>query len=595
MLQKNFFYTIVLTLLSVVNIGVFAQPDAPTLECVSISETSANDNRLTWTNNHNCGPDFIATYIYESVSPTGPFTLKKTVNTPDQVFDQLTSPLPGSEIYYYLQVECASGVSATSDTISNFSPPSPNIIKASVSGGGVDIDWEAIVSSDITGYLIYKKGTQIFELVDTVYISELLDPSAPSYTDVFADPSIDALEYSISSLDFCGNSGAPQEDAAHTTIFLQAIHDSCTSKINLQWSPYLGWDSLAKFEIIKGFDVIDEVPGNVFSYEYTITSNDPTPLPFIINGIKDDNITNTNSNTIGVSLDIVTLPTYIYMTNASVVSPVNENQIQLQWVVSPDGSANDVYINRSLNGMDFSKAVDLGPLLIPPQTIDVDNSADTQRDAYYYTISAENECGVAVHSDTARTIFLSGQDNFNLSNTLSWNEFELKHGDIQQYILYRFLADGSLDPIAFFLPGEEMIFTDDVSGVDPANGNYCYKIECQYDLNLPGSMAPVPSIAFSNSFCLSQTSRIFVPTAFSPNGVNSVFKPEIVFPNSDDYNMIVLNRWGEKLFETNDPQMGWDGYVRGELAPQGVYPYVIEMVSTNGNQLLRKGTVLLLR
>jgi gliding motility-associated-like protein len=43
------------------------------------------------------------------------------------------------------------------------------------------------------------------------------------------------------------------------------------------------------------------------------------------------------------------------------------------------------------------------------------------------------------------------------------------------------------------------------------------------------------------------------------------------------FHMMVFNRWGEKAYETFDTQpQGWNGIFKGELAPSGLYGYVME-------------------
>ncbi|MBK8472793.1 MAG: gliding motility-associated C-terminal domain-containing protein [Sphingobacteriales bacterium] len=99
----------------------------------------------------------------------------------------------------------------------------------------------------------------------------------------------------------------------------------------------------------------------------------------------------------------------------------------------------------------------------------------------------------------------------------------------------------------------------------------------------------------SNIICINQTSRVFVPNAFLPNGVNNVFKPLLIFPDEDTYSMLIMNRWGEIVFKTNDPNEGWNGEYKNDLAPQGSYAYVIQMTTPTGYQIERKGTVTLIR
>lgn len=572
-----------------------AQPEAPTLLCVGLN--SMNDNELLWQNNENCVADFNAIYIYEGTSYDGAFTLKKTITSQTQSIDVLSPPIPGSETFYYMQMECGGMLSEPSDTIGSYKPDEPFINKVSISSGVANVEWFPADDSDIAAYLIYRKGVQgFFELIDTVFIEDV-NPSdlLLSYSDVLAEPSEGVLEYSISAMDFCGNSGSIVEDAAHQTAFLSFENDSCSNRILLNWTPYVGWE-VQEYQIVKGATVITTIPASAFSYEYTITGSDSNPLDFSINAVNaNDGITTSSSNMVSVDIDIAALPSYVQLLNANVVN-TNQNQVQLNWILDASGSANSFIIYRGSVTSNMTQLVNLGPITIPPQTSEVDNTADTERSAYYYFLSAENDCGIAINSDTARTIFLNAQDNFDQSNTLSWNAFELGNKAlIQQYTLSR-IIDGNPEIIATFSDADELAYTDFISGVDAdINGQYCYRVECTYDLPIQGGGGFQTYTTFSNLTCISQTSRIFMPNIFNPNGVNNIFKPVFVFPTRDEYSMIVINRWGEKVFETNNPDDGWDGYLGSDLAPQGVYAYVVKMRSSNGNQLERKGTVLLVR
>ena len=70
-----------------------------------------------------------------------------------------------------------------------------------------------------------------------------------------------------------------------------------------------------------------------------------------------------------------------------------------------------------------------------------------------------------------------------------------------------------------------------------------------------------------------ETPMICLPNAFSPNDddSNDEFKP--VYNCALDFRMIIYNRWGQPIFETSDIDVGWDGTVNGEPAPQGAYTY----------------------
>lgn len=90
---------------------------------------------------------------------------------------------------------------------------------------------------------------------------------------------------------------------------------------------------------------------------------------------------------------------------------------------------------------------------------------------------------------------------------------------------------------------------------------------------------------------------LYVPNAFTPDqdGLNDTFKVVAVCP-IEDFHMMIFNRWGEELYETDDISQGWDGTKYGKDIPGDVYVYKItyRSISTypsNEPQLVT-GTVL---
>jgi gliding motility-associated-like protein len=58
----------------------------------------------------------------------------------------------------------------------------------------------------------------------------------------------------------------------------------------------------------------------------------------------------------------------------------------------------------------------------------------------------------------------------------------------------------------------------------------------------------------------------------------------------------VFNRWGEKVFETENAIInGWDGTYKGVLAPSGVYYFKAELFYLNGEIKTQKGDITLIR
>ncbi|MFK7905625.1 MAG: choice-of-anchor L domain-containing protein [Chitinophagales bacterium] len=92
------------------------------------------------------------------------------------------------------------------------------------------------------------------------------------------------------------------------------------------------------------------------------------------------------------------------------------------------------------------------------------------------------------------------------------------------------------------------------------------------------------------------TGQITMPNAFSPNsdGFN-----DVIFPVGFNFELIgfrIYSRWGEKVFETDVPEQGWDGFYLGEPAELGAYAYVVEysLNGTNTTEILA-GSITLIR
>ena len=71
---------------------------------------------------------------------------------------------------------------------------------------------------------------------------------------------------------------------------------------------------------------------------------------------------------------------------------------------------------------------------------------------------------------------------------------------------------------------------------------------------------------------------------------NSVFHPHML--NAIEMRMIIYTRWGEKVYESNQVNKGWDGYLNsGELAIEGVYVYKAWITYYSGLQEIMAGDV----
>ena len=572
-----------------------AQPDPPTLECVN-TITNANPNAncmgvnelgtaIQWLNNHGCSDaDFVATHIFSSGQFDGNYISIASVTAPNQttwVNADVTDPNVGS--YYYVTHEClAGGESEPSDTIGNPNIPTIDLTKITVAGGATILEWDASTHPDAGGYIIfYEDADGNLNNLDTIF-----DPSITDYTHFFSTPEIKPETYSIAVIDKCSCWGI-FSDNPHTTIFLETQENNCNASIELTWTPYIGWDGIQEYVVSKDLLPIATLPATANSYQYVFSPGD-TNINFTVSAVYTDGSTNSVSNNANVVVNDALLPAFMKVLNATVANDV----VYVQYDYDLSGSAESFALNRGTDVNALESVLSLGsnPDFLSPVA---DNSAQPSGFSYYYKVSAADACDTEVFSSYARTMHLTGVDNFNQTVTLNWNEFEAETANISSYVVQR-INNGIETDIATLFPGDGMTYTDDLTGVEASLGFYEYRIQANFNIT-DSYNNNLDLESYSNVFQLAQKSRIFMPTAFRPNGVNNILTPIILYPNTDGYTFIVLNRWGEKVFESNNPTEGWDGTYKGDLAPQAVYAYVVKMKSFNGVAIEKKGTVLMIR
>jgi gliding motility-associated-like protein len=100
-----------------------------------------------------------------------------------------------------------------------------------------------------------------------------------------------------------------------------------------------------------------------------------------------------------------------------------------------------------------------------------------------------------------------------------------------------------------------------------------------------------------DELCVEVTSNynIYIPNIFTPNGDgnNDVF---LVYGTGlAKFEMTIFDRWGEKLFESKEQLIGWDGSFKGEICKNDAYPYLIKYQALDGKTHTRSGHVTLLK
>jgi len=89
---------------------------------------------------------------------------------------------------------------------------------------------------------------------------------------------------------------------------------------------------------------------------------------------------------------------------------------------------------------------------------------------------------------------------------------------------------------------------------------------------------------------------ILIPSAFTPNndGKNDLFKP-VVFGTPEKYEFAIYNRWGQLIFYTQNIKQAWDGTFRGKRQNADIFVWTCSYQFQGLNQVLKKGTVALIK
>lgn len=90
---------------------------------------------------------------------------------------------------------------------------------------------------------------------------------------------------------------------------------------------------------------------------------------------------------------------------------------------------------------------------------------------------------------------------------------------------------------------------------------------------------------------------IFIPTVFAPNESGPIENNKLcIFGNCiAEFNYAIYDRWGEKVFETSELSVCWDGTYKGKPMNTGVFAYKMVATLFDGTRILESGNVTLLR
>jgi len=212
----------------------------------------------------------------------------------------------------------------------------------------------------------------------------------------------------------------------------------------------------------------------------------------------------------------------------------------------------------------------------------VDRSVKTQSQVYTYKISVKNLCGKMIESLPHNSVLLDGRKTSDFDLYLHWNQYKNWPQGVSDYNLYRSVDGDSKYRLVESLSDTLINFEAGLAGI-----NQCYRIAAVRNDNHN-------ILSWSNEKCFTFDPVIYVPNAFSPNGdgLNDTFN--VLVSNVRTFSLQIFNRWGQQIYQTDNPLMGWDGKFNNTSCPIGAYVFIIKY---QGNSILKSisGTVTLIR
>ena len=571
------------------SLSVFGQIQPPDLSCI---EGSGTQIEIIWSPPAiQCGA-LTGYEVFYATQPDGPYS-SLTINDPSVLDTTFASSDPILYVYMQSLMSCPGQISLNSDTlIWNLEPPVMKTISVN-DAGQVVVTWFPGESSDIAAYLIYVNGASI---PDTVFGN-----GSSTYVDPLADPSLQEHNYKIAWWRNCVDDGDRRGSIGlpYNTIYAQNLQqDICGRSFSFSWTRYenyapgnLGYE-IQVSQDGSPFTSVDTVPTNQQIYSYPDALTDIFYC-FRINALLPNGCI-ASSNKLCDTARVVEVPMGGHVRNATVI---NDNNVKIEYYPDVSGDIQMFFAERSVTGNNFEAwpVSDEGTAGVPVYEIYKDGNASTQSNDYFYRFVRQDDCDIPHYTDTVKTILLDAGIVSGLSAELEWTPYFNSNGVVTGYSIIRIVNGVSSELISL---GPSTLSYLDLDALDPNTlDTVCYQIVAEIDLDIASVPGTVNEVIFSNSntICLKPTPRVIFPRAFRPEGFNIIFKPIISFGTGANYSFRVYDLYGRKLFETTDPNAGWDGRDGEEIAPMNNYVYYLLFQGQDGILYDDTGNVILIR
>jgi len=484
------------------------------------------------------------------------------------------------ELYVSTHFNCGNNDSFLSNVIFiDDTPPSyvePDSISISFNSQQVIAGWSNPPETDVLGYSLFKvDGSGNNLLIDEQNVLfYTFDP-----VDFKSNQSGNRL--AIAAYDSCRNGGVIS--AFHSPVLVSIKTNAnylCDKGIQIEWSPYIGWD-VEKYEVfIRDADkntTIQKitVSGAQYSCSYTLPYLNVN-LDVFVRAYKTFSTITSTSNRLNLFLPDFpdpNTPTSLYFCS------VKDNfEVELEGYVNPSDSF-AIYSKTTGSSWTLTQAVSASNGVFSYSHYD----NDTRITSVDFRLVRFNGCNKA--ADT--TPLISSINLQNNEHSLTWNDNKQWSmlGGTSKYIIEK--ENNGI--------WEEIGNTTNTNFELPPFGSYQVRIKGVTDLWAQQNKGYTYSnpVWVDLGFDSSLIDTLLIPNAFSPEGTNPIFKISNPAIQPGESTMYIYNRWGQKIFE-GDALLGWNGTISGAPTSDGFYIYKVTALYRR-KRIERAGTVLLLR
>jgi gliding motility-associated-like protein len=467
-------------------------------------------------------------------------------------------------------------------------PPVLTLVSVQPQTGFTDLEWTKSTSTDVAAYLIYifhnENGIPRGDIIDTI-----LDQSVTKYTYKSTVSSYYSVSFVLSSFRV-PNCTSPFSNIINT-IFAGATIDTCAKRIRISWNSY---PQVPKK--VLSYTILTSINGGAFteaanagSDKNSFTLNEfvnNAQYCFVVKANIEDG-TYSTSNKVCVSTKMQRPPDWI---NADYATVNEKNTINVSFTIDPLSKINMYRFERKTeNESNFTLISQIES--VERHIIFSDKSADPAK-KNYYRLQAVNNCGnPIVTSNLSNNIVVRLIADRNMIN-LRWTPFNNWLGENSGYKVFIDSGDGFREETS--LPSTDTIYSVSYSSV-------MYKVTAEklcfclgaYERKNPYGIS---GGTLSSRVCTDIIEQITVPNAFTPNNdlKNDTFKPSLSF-KPVEYHIVITDRGNRVLFESRDYNEEWDGKMKGNSLPEGLYLWYLSIKSPSGKVIKKTGTVTIIK